>query len=84
MCKYCNGDEAYLLDDSPIDSYIELDRTPKITILVYHGDGWSLTERNIDIKYCPMCGRKLIEDISGEDFFAEVESRPNIMNEKRD
>ena len=69
MCKYCDGARLSVDSDYGIVAEIEDNwRGPRL----YFGTtidggvfGYMDVEGYIDIKYCPMCGNKLVED--GED-----------------
>lgn len=77
MCKYCNNsddfesNDEYLVEgkvplvlDSELDMYVYLDSDNKLSMVVgvlIGGTGGDYKAFKKKIKYCPMCGRKLVE-----------------------
>lgn len=57
MCEYCEKSKSLHYDENGViqEVYIESDKTLSITHPV------SEFSINIEIKYCPMCGKKLKE-----------------------
>ena len=55
MCKFCE-EEVYLLNDNSMSITIEED------ILILRVYSIKMFSRNLQINYCPMCGKKLGDD----------------------
>lgn len=59
-CRFCEGYNYFTPLESPNKAVITLEHDEGIHYLMYNGDldvrdGWYAQE----IKYCPMCGKKL-------------------------
>lgn len=62
MCKYCTEDRLEMMCDDEIFVQINpyYDTPTHLMVGVKNGDFFN--EHNLDIKYCPMCGKKLVGD----------------------
>lgn len=76
MCKYCHIDNSGLPDEEIMKNqkidlgivdciYLNSCIQDENVLSTYLMDSYSnlLAEYNVKIKYCPMCGRKLVEDV---------------------
>lgn len=60
-CKYCSGEHESLYKINTVDVFIEhwINGNPKYTLCVEANlDGYEVFE-NINLNYCPRCGRNL-------------------------
>lgn len=61
MCKYCEEEEQIPCDDCDDVSIYNDDLIDKSQLVfskfTWHGDWFEI---NLNIHYCPMCGRKLL------------------------
>lgn len=69
MCKYCETvPREWLIkksfeDDAGFGAYLRFNGVEGKNYLVihYHEEMWDFNEK-IEVSYCPVCGRKLMED----------------------
>ena len=66
MCKYCDKLKQKI-DDDWIESVIDKDNDRKLLLMKYDENSYGIMYDSAkdcfdtEIKYCPMCGRKLID-----------------------
>ena len=59
-CELCAGNEGKSIGDESQEAFIKNKNQLCVVLENSYGDGY--TEGYFDIKYCPMCGRKLDEE----------------------
>ena len=67
-CQYCDGEnhdfdvDGFDYEDGVVVGIEWKDGMPSICATGYYDGGYICGVENVDIRYCPFCGRRLVKD----------------------